>query len=145
MPVAGFQRRWTRGDRGAPGMPIAYEIDQDRRLVVCTITGYCTRDEVLEFHARIRKDDRFDPSFSQLADGTGITGTDVTPSKMRGLAEKSPFSFNSRRAFVAHSQLGFGLWRVYEIVRTLKGDRYVRVFKSRTEALAWLLDVRQAA
>jgi len=126
-------------------MPIVYEIDQDRRLVVCNISGFCTGDEVLEFHARIRNDTRFDPSFSQLADGTAITGTDVTPSRMRGLAERSPFSYDSRRAFVAPSDLGFALWRVYEILRGLRGDSHVRVFRSRTEALAWLLDVRQAA
>ena len=112
---------------------------------MCTVTGLCSENDILGFHKQIVNDSDFDPRFSQLVDGTGITKTDITPSRMRILAEKSPFSLTSKRAFVADSPLGFGLSRVYEIVRGLKGDRQIRVFRNRKAALEWLLEKRQAA
>jgi hypothetical protein len=120
-------------------MPISYEIKRESRLVVCTGYGVVTADEVLQFHDQIVKDADFDSSFSELVDATAITGTDVTPSGMRALADSSPYSPDSRRALVSDSPLGFGMWRVYQTVRTLRGDKNIRVFRSRTDALAWLL------
>jgi hypothetical protein len=120
-------------------LPITYTIDLERRLVICTASGLCTADDVLGLHAQIVEDADFDPTYAQLVDGTAITQTTVTPSQMRALAEESPFSLESRRALVADSPLGFGLSRVYQIVRTLRGDRQIRVFRSRGEAMAWLL------
>jgi hypothetical protein len=120
-------------------MPISYEIKRESRLVVCTGFGVVTADEVLQVHDQIVKDEDFEPSFSELVDATAITSTTVTPSSMRMLAESSPFSPDSRRALVADSPLGFGLWRVYQTVRSLRGDKNIRVFRSRTDALAWLL------
>lgn len=126
-------------------MPVSYEIDKERQLVICTVTGVCTAEDVLGFHKQILNDSDFDPAFSQLMDGTGITRTDIEPSQMRTLADRSPFSLTSRRALVAESDLGFGLLRVYEIVRGLKGDRQIRVFRTRAAALDWLLAKDQAA
>jgi len=120
-------------------MPISYEIKRESRLVVCTGFGVVTAEEVLQVHDQMVKDENFDSSFSELVDGTAITSTTVTPSSMRMLAESSPFSPDSRRALVADSPLGFGLWRVYQTVRSLRGDKNIRVFRSRTDALAWLL------
>jgi hypothetical protein len=120
-------------------MPISYEIKKESRLVVCTGFAVVTADEVLQVHDQIVKDEDFEPSFSELVDATAITSTTVTPSSMRMLAESSPFSPDSRRALVADSPLGFGLWRVYQTVRSLRGDKNIRVFRSRTDALAWLL------
>ncbi|HMF91964.1 MAG TPA: hypothetical protein VKL40_15075 [Candidatus Angelobacter sp.] len=126
-------------------MPVSYEIDKEKRLVVCNVTGFCTADDVLGFHKRIVNDREFDPGFSQLVDCTGITGSDIAPGQMKFVAAQSPFSLDSRRALIADSDLGFALLRVYEIVRGLRGDRQVRVFRSRAAALEWLLEKKQAA
>ena len=120
-------------------MPISYEIIRENRLVICTGFGVVTADDVLQFHDQLVKDANFDSSFSELADGTSITGTDVTPGGMRALADSSPYSPDSRRALVAENPLGFALWRVYQTMRSLRGDRNIRVFHNRTDALAWLL------
>src|SRR5215468_6356001 len=124
---------------GQMSMPISYEINRETRLVVCTGFGVVTDDEVLQVHEQMVKDANFDSSFSELVDADAITSTTVTPSSMRMLADSSPFSPDSRRALVAGSPLAFGLWRVYQTVRSLRGDKNIRVFRSRTDALAWLL------
>src|SRR5262249_25713080 len=130
---------------GRMSMPISYEINKETRLVVCTGFGTVTADEVLQVHDRMVKDENFDSSFSELVDATAITSTTVTPGSMRTLAESSPFAPDSRRALVADSRLGFGLWRVYQIVRSLKGDKHIRVFHNRTDAVAWLREEESSA
>lgn len=126
-------------------MPVSYEIDKQRRLVVCTATGVCTAEEVVGFREQLLSDRDFDPSFSQFVDATGLGRAEISPEQVRSLGEQSPFSANSRRALVAESDLGFALLRVYEIVRGLRGDRHVRVFRTRAAAMDWLLAKEKAA
>lgn len=126
-------------------MPVSYAIDKQKKLVVTCAWGKCTVEDVLEFRRQILKDDNFDPSFAQLADFSGVTIADISPSEVRMLAWMNPFSPDSRRAIVAQSKLAFGLSRIFETLRTLRGDRHIRVFRTREEALAWIFLKDQAA
>lgn len=121
-------------------MPAKYEIDTHRKLVVTTAWGACTADDVLRFRKELSRDGNFDPSFSQLADFTRVTEVKFTPDDVRMLAEVSPFSPRSRRALVAGNQLVFGLSKMFTILRSLRGEHDMRVFRSRSEALAWLME-----
>ncbi len=126
-------------------MPSSYEIDKQRRLVVTTAWGACTADDVLRFRKQLLNDPDFDPSFSQLADFTGITKIDVTPDEIRMLASVSPFSPQSRRSLVAGDQTVFGIARMFSILRSLRGEHHLRVFRSLSEALDWLMEKDKAA
>ena len=126
-------------------MPSSYVIDKERKLVITTAWGDCTADDVLEFRKQVLKDRDFDPSFSQLADFTGVTKVDVSPDEVRMLATKSPFSTQSRRALVADNQVIFGLSKMFGILRNLRGEKLIRVFRTRSEALDWLLERNKAA
>jgi hypothetical protein len=126
-------------------MPASYAIDKQKRLVVTSAWGKCTVEDALEFRRQILKDEDFDPSFAQLADFSAVTTIDISPGEVRMLAWMSPFSPGSRRAIVVQSQLAFGLARIFETLRTLRGERYIRVFHTREEALAWIFLKDQAA
>ena len=126
-------------------MPSSYVIDKERKLVITTAWGDCSADDVLEFRKQVLKDRDFDPSFSQLADFTGVTKVDVSPDEVRMLATKSPFSTQSRRALVADNQVIFGLSKMFGILRNLRGEKLIRVFRTRNEALDWLLEKDKAA
>lgn len=126
-------------------MPFSYVIDKERKLVISTAWGDCSADDVREFRKRVLSDHDFDPSFSQLADLTGVTKVNFSPDEVRMLAAKSPFSPQSRRAMVAENQMIFGLSKMYGILRNLGGDKLIRVFRTRSEALHWLLEKDQAA
>ena len=126
-------------------MPSSYVIDKERKLVITTAWGDCNADDVLEFRKQVLKDRDFDPSFSQLADFTGVTKVDVSPDEVRMLATKSPFSTQSRRALVADNQVIFGLSKMFGILRNLRGEKLIRVFRTRSEALDWLLEKDKAA
>ncbi len=126
-------------------MPASYAIDKQKRLVVTCAWGACTAEDALQFRRQILKDENFDPSFSQLADFTGVTTIDITPADVRMLAGSNIFSPDSRRAIVVTGQLAFGLARIFETLRGLRGDRHVRVFHTRDEALAWIFLKNRAA
>ena len=126
-------------------MPSSYVIDKERKLVITTAWGDCNADDVLEFRKQVLKDRDFDPSFSQLADFTGVTKVDVSPDEVRMLATKSLFSTQSRRALVADNQVIFGLSKMFGILRSLRGEKLIRVFRTRSEALDWLLEKDKAA
>jgi hypothetical protein len=110
-------------------MPATYEIDTHKKLVVTTAWGLCTADDVLRFRRALSSDSNFDPSFCQLADFTRVTQVKFTPDDVRMLAEVSPFSLRSRRALVAG-----------DILRSLRGEHDLRVFRNRCEAMAWLME-----
>jgi len=126
-------------------MPSSYVIDKERKLVITTAWGDCNAEDVLEFRKQVLRDSDFDPSFSQLADFTGVTKVDVSPDEVRMLATKSPFSTQSRRALVADNQVIFGLSKMFGILRNLRGEKLIRVFRTRSEALDWLLEKDKAA
>jgi hypothetical protein len=125
-------------------MPVSYVIDKENRLVISTATGVVTSEEIQGFRRQILQDPDFDPTFSQLGD-LSLATLDLDADEVKVLAEGSVFSLTSRRALVGTSLEVYGLARMFEIVRGLRGDQAIRVFRTRDDALAWLLGRKQAA
>jgi hypothetical protein len=126
-------------------MPQSYRIDRKNRIVLSKAWGVCTAFDVQRFREQVLRDDDFDPDFCQLVDLSQVTELDVTANDIRILAEMSPFSPVSRRALVARTPLVFGFLRMFETLRGLRGEKYIRVFHNRNDALAWLLAKEEAA
>ena len=82
-------------------------------MVFCSIHGTITDDEAFSFQDKLRNDHDFDPSFSQLADFTKVTLVDLSTNAIHHLAERNPFGLGSKRAFVAPSDLMYGLSRMF--------------------------------
>lgn len=126
-------------------MPVSYVIDKMNKLVVATATGVVTVDEILQSRREFTSDPDFDPNLSELGDLSAVTRLDLTADEVKMVAQTSPLALTARRAFVGESPEVYGLARMFEIVRGLRGDQHIRVFRSRDEALAWLLQKDQAA
>jgi hypothetical protein len=126
-------------------MPLSYEIDKQNKLLVCTASGFVTLNEVIVYRQQLLDDPGFDSTYSELVDLTGVTGTELTADQIRMQAETSIFSPGVRHALVGSSELLFGLARMFEIVRGLRGENDIRVFRNRIEALTWLLTKNKAA
>lgn len=120
-------------------MPITYEIDKQRRLVIATLVDPVTAADALASRERLVKDPDFDPNFSQIVDCTRYTASGVTASDVRKLAERSVFSPESRRAFVIPSNLAFGFGRMFEMLREGAGESGIRVCRELDEAVDWVL------
>jgi hypothetical protein len=126
-------------------MPQSYRIDRNKRLVIVTAWGCCTLDDALGLREKLLNDRNFDRRYGQLADFTRVTEFEITPQELRLLAEVSPFSFDSRRALVAKQPLVFAFLRMFESFRELKGEKHIRVFHNRREAMTWLMAQKEAA
>jgi hypothetical protein len=74
-----------------------------------------------------------------LIDFTQSTDIELSADEIRGLALKSVFSADSRKAFLVNTDLQFGLVRMYEILRDLSGETGIRVIRDRRDALEWVL------
>jgi hypothetical protein len=120
-------------------VPAFYKIDKERRLVLSTGAGVLTRTDIWGHMDRLSKDPDFDPEFSQLADFTQITALEIEPADVRQFAQRTIYSPRSRRAFVVKDDLQFGLARMFEIHRDLKGETGIRVFRTLDDALDWIL------
>jgi hypothetical protein len=116
-----------------------YEIDKERRLITSTASGVITLREVWAHQEKLGKDPDFDPGFAQLLDVTQVTKLKLSSEDVRRVADSNTFSTNPRLAIVATSSLVYGMARMFQIFREMKGEEKTRVFRDRDEALAWVL------
>jgi hypothetical protein len=119
-------------------MPAYFRIDKKRRLVMSTISGVFTLTDGLAHQENLLKDLDFDPSFSQLLDCTQVTKVVLKPEDVRRLAQRSIFSPDAHRAILVASDLVFGLARIFMMVRETLGEKGIRIFYDRDEALYWV-------
>jgi len=119
-------------------MDASYDFDSERRVVIVTIHGKLTDQGLLEGYDRLTEDPRFRPDHCQLVDLRGAVGAEVTDRGVRALVERPPeFAPTSRRAIVVSSKLGFGMSRMYALLRA--GDAgEVQVFTELDAAKQWL-------
>ena len=116
-----------------------YEIDKERRLITSTASGVITLPEIWAHQEKLDRDPDFDPSFAQLLDVTQVTKLKLSSEDVRRVAESNTLSTNPRLAIVATSNLVYGMARMFQIFREMKGEEKTRVFRDRDEALAWVL------
>jgi len=116
-----------------------YTIDKERRLVLSSGDGVLTKEDIWGHMDRLSNDPDFNPEFSQVMDFRQITALEVEPEDVRQLAQRNIFSPRSRRAILVKDDLQFGLARMFEIHRELKGETGIRVFRTFDEAMDWIL------
>jgi hypothetical protein len=115
-----------------------YKIDVPGRLVNVQVDGILCDADLVDGDSALRNDLEFDPAFYQLLDLSKADGSEVTADGVRALASRPPlFSSSARRALVVRSDLGFGMSRMFELLREGKSGE-VRVFRDIDEARAWL-------
>jgi hypothetical protein len=125
-------------------MPLQFQVDHGRRLVLCEAHGTLTREEILRYQQDVwsRPDVK---GYDEMVDMSDVDTAIVTsPAAMRELAELSasmdPARGRSRFAIVAPQAAIFGLGRMYETYREMNGrsTKQVAVFRDRAEAVEWL-------
>jgi hypothetical protein len=117
---------------------IDYRIDRARRCVLSTGSGELSYKDGLGHMDRLSADPDFDPTFSQLIDFAGFTKVTLSHDEIYDLASRHVFAPDARRAFVTTTMEQFGLARMFQSYRSVKGETGIRVFMSMEEAIAWL-------
>ena len=74
-------------------MPFSYVVYKDRNLVISTVSGRVTWEEIKARQDQTKTDPDFNPEFNQIVDLRAVTGFDMTSEHARTLASRMIFSF----------------------------------------------------
>ena len=120
-------------------MPFRYTIYKEMRLVVSTVFGRLTYDEIKEHQDKLLSDPGFDPGFNQLIDAREVAALDISIDEAKLAANRRMFSPGSRRAFLATSPAVFGMGRLLETYHEMSATpSRAGVFYDLSAALDWL-------
>ena len=114
-------------------MPVEYKIDKLSGGVFSSASGIITDLDAYSHQDKLRNDPEFDPCFFQLFDCTKVTQADLSTDAIHQLAERNPFGLGALRAFVAPSDLMYGLSRMFQILTDHHQDE-LSVFRDIHEA-----------
>jgi TnpA family transposase len=116
---------------------MTYRIDRERRLVLTMGWGVISTGDVQEVSERILGDPAFEAEYRSLVDLSAVTDITVDSGALMGSAARPRFRNDSRRAFVAPSDVAYGMARMFATLAEQSGQE-VRVFRERHLAEEWL-------
>jgi hypothetical protein len=118
-------------------LPASYEIDPQRRLITSRLWGAVTDVEVYDHNRQLRSDPKFNPTYKQLTDLTGVTDIAVTTSMINETSLDQFFEPGTRRAIVASTDGVFGMARMFAL-RAESVGQTIQVFREMDKARDWL-------
>ena len=119
-------------------MQVERTIDPAARVVVLTVSGEIGDAELLRLGDELAETPELESDFALLIDLRQARGEKVTTAAVYRLVERPlVLSAESRRGVVVPTNLGFGMARMYEMLRKNRGGS-PRVFRDYDEALRWV-------
>lgn len=118
-------------------MPITYTVDPMNRVVRTRAWGAFSNDDLHGYYHDLTSDVRFDRDFRELFDLTAVRDFQVETYLIAEVAAWPAFQTGTRRAFVAVSDLAYGLSRMFATYADCVGQR-VQVFRETRDAEDWL-------
>ena len=118
-------------------MPWSHTFD-DRGFVWVCATGRLTLAELTTGRDMVLADSRLGPSTRFLLDYREVEQIELPVDTVRSLALAPWYTPQSRRAFLAGSDLGYGMGRMYQIYAEAGKGGVVEVFRDLPSALDWL-------
>jgi hypothetical protein len=127
-------------------MPLEIRVEPTKRLRYAVAHGRLTDRDLLEAWGDALADPAFDPALDSLVDISEAESFEVTPAGAQRLADvmemcgkEPPPGTRPRVAFVAPTDEAFGVCRIYETYRELRGaSAHFFVTRSKAEAQCWL-------
>ena len=127
-------------------MPLEIRIEPAKGLRHAVARGKLTDRDLLEAWGDAIADPEWDPALDSLVDMSPVESFEVTPAGAQRLADvmamcskEPPPGAKPRVAFVAPTDIAFGVCRVYETYRELQGAAaHFFVCRSQAEARCWL-------
>ena len=112
--------------------------DRVERMIVLVVSGELDDEGLLRLCEELENAPEEESDFSLLIDLRKASGQDVTTAGTRAVAAQPlVLAPSSRRAVVVPTELGFGMARMYEMLRGASGGA-TRVFRSYEEAEIWV-------
>jgi hypothetical protein len=112
------------------------QIDHTARVITLTLTGELSDKAMLGLAKRVADLPDATRAFSLLIDLRQANGRKITSAGVQALAQRPlVLAPESRRAVVVATALGYGMARMYELIRGTGG---MRVFRDYDEARKWV-------
>ena len=115
-------------------MPIQYSINVKNRVVVTAITGVISKRDLIRFFRDLRHHPEFDSTFNQFAEVNAGASSNLSFADLWDAKSFDPFSTTSLRAVVVHTDVDYGVARMYEMVH----GGQIQLFRSVSEAMLFL-------
>jgi hypothetical protein len=124
-------------------MEVQRKIDATARVVTLTVTGELGDSDLPTLGDHLAQGSDLDVDYSLLIDLRQAHGQSVTSAGVYRLLEQPlVLSPSSRRAVVVASDLGFGMTRMYEMLRKERGGA-PHVFRDFDQAWRWVTSGRR--
>lgn len=122
-------------------MPIEYRIEDGRRLVIASVRGALTTEDIFGYQREVwgrpevaGYDELIDLSeVEQLPSPSGASVMELAR-----VASKMDAGAAAKLAIVAPDDYAYGLGRMYEAYRNMHGGKEARVFRTLQEARDWI-------
>lgn len=115
---------------------VRFTIESKRQLVIAKFGKQLTAPDIQIYVQDLCAHPSFDPSFSEIADISDVTELPLEGSDFLKLADRvDPFSFESKRAFVAQTPVQKHAARMHKILRS---QRNFEIFQTLEEAERWI-------
>ncbi|HEV7990258.1 MAG TPA: hypothetical protein VGP25_00440 [Gemmatimonadaceae bacterium] len=118
-------------------MPMAYSLDQMNCLVRTRAWGSVTNADLHGYYHGLAADPRFGRDFRELVDLSAVLHFVVESTLIREVASWTVFRAGARRAFIAITDLAFGLSRMFSAYAEDAGQ-HIEVFRDAGAAERWL-------
>lgn len=119
-------------------MPISYEVDKSKKLLIMTLVDEVSLDQITALQNEIANDEQVRVCDRCLIDLESSIPVDGSPPWMRSIAAQTQTRGDLRQlAIVAPDDLRYGLSRAYEAYVS-EAPYETHVFKTRAEADEWL-------
>lgn len=119
-------------------MQVEQEVDGAARVVILRVSGDLGDQDLLLLADRLETAADLEADFSLLVDLRQADGRTVTSVGVYALADRQlVFRSEARRAVVVPTDLGFGMARMYQMLRDARGTS-MRVFRDYDTAVRWV-------
>ena len=93
-----------------------YTIDEVQKVVFVRFTGEITDTDLIGIARETTSNPKFDPSFSEVVDLSGVTGGKVSTFAVQTVARRtSVYDRASKHVVIAPQPHGFGLSRMFQV------------------------------
>ena len=116
--------------------PVRFTIDANQRLVIARFGKRLTATDIQVYVQNLRDHPSFNPSFSEIADISDVKELPLEAPDFLRLADSvDPFSIESKRAFVAKTNVQKHAARMHKILRS---QRNFEIFQTLEQAKHWI-------
>lgn len=119
---------------GASHLTTTYSVDPAARVVFTNISAPLTIRDLIALSDALRKDRSFDPTFDELLEVCPGSAVGFRYADVQEATKIDPFSKLSRRAILVHSDVDYGVARMYEVLH----GGHIQVFRSAEKAREFL-------